>query len=430
MDVDADKTSDRAIYDKTLQTSTNRGCPNADPGAWQCIGTSFFESYGAFPQGTLYTHDFNLATWNSSGFATLRDTVPLACNALRGQLENFEIGNEPDLFIGSRRPQGYSAQDYANDWLNETARFEQYLLEACPDMAAHGVKYMFPSVSSPGAKLKGPDIFKAIGPDAAKKISQVSVHNYMGGATQPGVTLQATLMNHTAVVRSINGHVNYAKAVADLSPNADYIIGEHNSLYGGGAAGLSDVFGAALWAMEFSLNAASTGVIKRIHFHQSIGSPYAAWSPSNPMQTKPPYYGKLAASTFLGDSSKVQVQPIAVCGSVDVNAGYGAYEGGELKRMAVLNLKEYDAGSSTTRGQRKQKLKVQAGSSWTVMRLTAPGARSQADITFNGFAYEAASLGKPVRVAGRASGEVVKADGKGNLFVTVADSEAVVLTRK
>lgn len=153
--------------------------------------------------------------------------MPLACNALRGQLENFEIGNEPDLYIPLRRPDSYSVDDYVDEWRNQTARFEQYLEEACPDMAEN-IKYMFPSVSSPGARLKVSDIFAAAG-DSLDKVTQVSAHNYMDGATRPGVTLQKTLMNHTAVVRSIGGHVKYAKSYTAPNPDAKYIIGEHNS---------------------------------------------------------------------------------------------------------------------------------------------------------------------------------------------------------
>lgn len=328
------------------------------------------------------------------------------------------------MFTGNRRPSDYSVSQYVSEWKNETARFEGFLRQACPDMAKN-VKYMFPSVSSPGAKLHGPDIFKALGTADSKKISQISVHNYMGGATQPGVTLQGTLMNHTAVVKSITSHVNYAKSVSSV--NADYVIGEHNSLYGGGAAGLSDTFGAALWAMEFSLYAASTGVIKRVHFHQSIGSPYAAWSPVNPARTNAPYYGKLAAATFLADSKSIKVQVIAVDGNKDTDVAYGAYVNGDLKRIAVLNLKQYDQG---TRGQKKHSIKVQAGSTWVAKRLTADGAKLTTGATFNGFKYEADSVGKAVKVNGKTTDEVVKADGKGNLAITVKDSEAVVLVRK
>lgn len=127
----------------------------------------------------------------------------------------------------ARRPQGYGVDQYVSEWTNQTAHFEQYLKEACPDMA-DDVRYMFPSVSSPGAKLKAPAIFDAMG-DKADRVTQVSAHNYMSGATSPGVTLQKTLMNHTAVANSIGGHVRYAQSIKAPNKDAEYIIGEHNS---------------------------------------------------------------------------------------------------------------------------------------------------------------------------------------------------------
>ncbi|TFB04916.1 Beta-glucuronidase [Trichoderma ghanense] len=414
---------DRAIYDSTLTTSTASACPNADPGAWQCIGKTFFESYGAFPVGTRYSHQFNLGAYNSSGWNTLQTTVPLACKALAGQLEFWEVGNEPDLYTGSRRPSTYSASQYADEWLNTTQHFESYLRAACPELSGN-VKYIAPSLSSPGARLHIADIFPDEG-NATEKITQVSVHNYMNGATVPGVTLQNTLMSHNAVVNSINNHVNYAKT---STIDADYFIGEHNSLYGGGASGLSDVFGAALWAMEFSLYAASTGVIKRIHFHQSVGSPYAAWVPSGTLATNAPYYGKLAASTFLANSNTIEVKTIALNMDADKDSGYGAYVDGDLRRVAILNLRQYNAGSGT-RGSQTYTVKVAPNSSWKSQRLTAAGATDKTGVTFNGFSYDADSNGLAKRVNGKESDKVIKADGSGNLSFTVQSSEAIVLLK-
>ncbi|GFP54341.1 hypothetical protein ACSS6W_002056 [Trichoderma asperelloides] len=416
---------DRAIYDSTLTTSTASSCPKADPGAWQCIGKSFFESYGGFPAGTRYSHQFNMGAYNSSGWATLKSTVPLACKALEGQLEFWEVGNEPDLYIGSRRPSSYNAANYAAEWVNTTQHFESYLKTACPSLGGR-IKYIAPSLSSPGAKLKINAIFPDEGSSATSKISQVSVHNYMGGATSPGVTLQNTLMSHTAVVNSITNHVNYAKT---STISADYIIGEHNSLYGGGASGLSDVFGAALWAMEFSLYAASTGVIKRIHFHQSVGSPYAAWVPSGTLNTNAPYYGKLAASTFLANSNVIEVQTLALNKDADKDSGYAAYINGELRRVAVLNLRQYNSGSGT-RPNQTYTVQVGAGTSWKSQRLTAAGATDKSGVTFNGFSYDANSNGLAQRVASQESDKVIQADGNGNITFTVQDSEAIVLIKK
>ena len=415
--------SDRAIFDSTLTTPTNGSCVNADPGAYQCIGPTFFDSYGGFPDGTLYSHNFNLATWNSSGFATLKSTVPLACKALRGQLEGFEIGNEPDLYKGSRRPSNYSVDNYVSQWLNEKGRFETYFREACPNMVKD-IKYIFPSVSSPGSSLPVPDIMEAAG-EGTKLVRQISVHNYMGGATQPGVTLQATLMNHTAVANSINSHVDYAQSISD--PSAQYVIGEQNSLYGGGADGLSNVFGAALWGMDFSLYAASTEIIKRIHFHQSVGSPYSAWSPVEPLQTLPPYYGQLASSTFLANSDRIQVKVLSLGGNKDLDSGYTASIGSRVERIAMINLRQFNSTSGEARGSQMYTVNASPRSRWTVKRLTAPGALDMSNITFNGYAYDADSVGQPVRVAGTTSNEKTEADWKGNIAVTVADSEAVVL---
>ncbi|KAL7929227.1 glycoside hydrolase family 79 protein [Trichoderma chlorosporum] len=414
---------DRAIYDPTLTTSTASACPNADPGAWQCIGKTFFESYGGFPAGTRYSHQFNLGAYNSSGWATLEATVPLACKALAGQLEFWEVGNEPDLFTGSRRPSTYNASQYATEWLNTTAHFESYLHKACPQLY-NSLKYIAPSLSSPGARLHIDDIFPDEG-NATEKITQVSVHNYMNGATVPGVTLQNTLMSHTAVVNSITNHVNYAKT---STIDAEYIIGEHNSLYGGGASGLSDVFGAALWAMEFSLYAASTGVIKRIHFHQSVGSPYAAWVPSGNLTTNAPYYGKLAASTFLANSNTINVQTIDLNKDADKDSGYAAYVNGNLRRAAVLNLRQYNSGSGT-RGNQTYTIQVEPRSSWKSQILTAAGATDKTGVTFDGFSYDADSNGLAKRVHGKDCSNIIKADHSGNLTFTVQDSEAIVLLK-
>lgn len=200
-------------------------------------------------------------------------------------------------------------------------------------------------------------------------------------------------------------------------------------VYGGGAVGLSDVYGAALWGLDFSLYAASTQIIKRVHFHQSIGSPYADWAPTEPRQTKAPYYGKLAAATFLAHSDKIQVKTLAIGPRDDVDSGYAAYKGDKLRRVALINLREYDSGSSAQRGSQTYTVDVPPRSRWVAQRLTAPGARDKTGITYNGYAYEAESLGKPVRVQGLETDRVVTPDKNGKLSIEVADSEAVILVR-
>ncbi|KAH8703933.1 glycoside hydrolase family 79 protein [Talaromyces proteolyticus] len=422
--------ADRAIYDANQSEATASSC-DADPEAILCIGKSFFDSYGAFPNGTTYSHNFNLAASNSSGYDTLRETVPLACDALRGQLNVWEVGNEPDLYRGKWRPSDWPAEDYEADWQNATDSLKTYLQDACADMAANGsFSLMAPSVSSPGSGIKVTDIFND-GENSENFVKQISVHNYMAGASSSGVTVQNTLMSHKAVANKLQSHVNLAESLSDV--DADYILGEHNSLYGGGASGKSNVFGAGLWVLEFSAYAASTGFIKREHFHQAVGSAYSAWLPvskdSSDPQTNPPYYGKLAAATFLANSSTIEVKTIDLNGDADKDSGYGAYVNGTLQRVALLNLREFSSSSGSDRGSQNYTISVNPNESWVVKRLTAPGADVDTGVTFNGYSYEYGTLGLPTRDNSTSSDEKVTSDASGNLYVTVADSEAVIITK-
>lgn len=53
----------------------------------------------------------------------------------------------------------------------------------------------------------------------------------------------------------------------------DYIFGETNSYSCHGAPGVSNTAGAAIWAIDYTLFAAVSGV-KRIFFHEGVGFKY------------------------------------------------------------------------------------------------------------------------------------------------------------
>lgn len=420
-------TQDRAIYDPALKSPTARSC-SADPKAIQCIGPSFFHSYRTFPD-TFYSHGFNLAANNVSGYQTLKQTVRLACKAIGSRINVWELGNESNLF-SQWRPSGWTVSDYVGEWLNGTSHIATYLQEACPELGPPS--FMAPSFSTVNSAFSPVTAFQD-GLNSNQTITQISVHNYISGATKPGVTLQGTLMNHSVTVRSLTKHVNAANALASIDPAA-YILGECNSLYGGGASGLSNVFGAALWVLDFTLHAASTGVIHRLHFHQAANAAYGAWSPissvSGPPATHPPYYGKLAAARFLGASNTTTVVEIPLS-STPHESAYAAYKGGDLARFAILNMKEYNVSSTVKRPVATYNFALSGDmveSKWKVERLTAPGSDVTSNVTFGGYAYEYSTLGKGVKVNSTAAKETVQTGKDGVLTIGVSNSEAVVLT--
>ena len=112
----------------------------------------------------------------------------------------------------------------------------------CPDVIHNGkFKFYSPCFAGTGNSLKMIRTWQA-GLDADQEVALVDSHNYIGGATQPGGTLQGTLrgtlMNHTSTVLSVDKHLNESTLLKPYN-NLPYILGETNSLYIGGRTRLT-----------------------------------------------------------------------------------------------------------------------------------------------------------------------------------------------
>jgi Glycosyl hydrolase family 79 C-terminal beta domain len=264
----------------------------------------------------------------------------------------------------------------------------------------------------------------------------VNNHSYIGGATQPGVTLQGTLMNHTSTVHSISSQVNESNYLAYTG--IPFILGETNSLYNEGAPGLSNSFGAALWGVDFNLWCASVG-IRRVHMHQGTDYRYASWQPiptnKTTIGTKPPYYGNIAVAAMLGDLTAGNVSIANLPLESEFESAYAAYVNEKLARIAVINMRAYNYtvnGTSSVlnpvqRPSQEYSFQVPEECEVEVQRLYANGSDAISGITWDGWSYNwELEKGKPVRLHNVTVGERVRAEG-GVVSVTVQDSTAVVL---
>ena len=249
----------------------------------------------------------------------------------------------------------------------------------------------------------------------------------MASATGSGVTLQDTLMNHQAVVKSIANHVTLASEIQQYCPGCSYIMGETNSLSGGGATGLSNVFGAALWVVDYALYQATKN-ISRVHFHQSGTSPYSAWAPtSDPPLTNAPYYGNVLIAGAVGAEDNVELSYFDLGNNDEHTSAYVLYADNTLARMVILNMNEYDQDSGD-RSSQTFALSVPSGVTGAkVERLTAAGADVTGNVTFAGVSYDYdLNMGKPVVLNETATTESVTAEN-GILNVIVMDTEGVLL---
>ncbi|KIM95741.1 hypothetical protein OIDMADRAFT_59521 [Oidiodendron maius Zn] len=400
-------TADEVIYQSSQRDALNFSCPVAKI----CMGPSFFDSYQAFPN-TLFSHGFNMAWNNDTGYTSLKQTVAKACKALENKLSTWEFGNEPDLYLGRLRPSDWSPSAYVANWKDGTEMIFKQLQETCPSLAnAANFTFMAPSIAGNAAKLSPTGVFSA-GLDANKTISEVSFHNYMGIAGSSGTSLQHTLMNHEKNVAKLDEHGQLARQIAAMPgmSSIPYILGETNSLAGGGASGISNTFGAALWGLDFN-----------------VGASYAAWNPSEGA-TFAPYYGHLAAAKFMGKSQLRAVLNISLSEDNSLNSAYAGYNTltGGLDKIAIINFRFYNSSTKAARDNSTYTFKVMPSSNWAIERLEAAGAESVTGVTFGGYAYEYSTMGQPKLVA--RNGEVAKVGLDGILHMTVLDSTAAILS--
>ena len=243
-------------------------------------------------------------------------------------------------------------------------------------------------------------------------------------------TLQGTLMNHTLIKSTIAARTNQSSQMKAVD-NLPFSITEANNILNIGVANLSDVFGSALWAMDFQLYAASTGLIQRMHMQQGSAFFYNSWQPithNNQTQgVRPAYYGDLASTTALGQATDNDVAiSEVVLGSNDTESAYAIYENGSLARLAVINLEAYNM---TTGGRPNATYTFQLDTSCdgtaTGMWLTAPDSNSHTGTTFNGKVYDdSTGVATPV---GNSTCDVPLSICDGILTLDVPHSSAVVV---
>lgn len=230
-------------------------------------------------------------------------------------------------------------------------------------------------------------------------------------------------MNHTEVIKSLTPHVELN--TFHRENGRIYTMGETNSISGDGSHGVSDVFGSALWLVDYALYAASQN-ITRIHFHQGTGYRYASWLPVyhdgiGPL-VKPPYYGNIFVAKFLGTSG-TRVENVNL--SSEYNSAYAAFRNDRLHKLALIDFHEWDPSSNPARPITDFVIPAHSFKSATIEYLTAPGATYNTSISVADYSYDYnLAHGKPVRVENKS---VTVTPLKGVFTIPLAYSEAALV---
>lgn len=219
-----------------------------------------------------------------------------------------------------------------------------------------------------------------------------------------------------------------------LKTGLPYVLREMSSVGPIGMPGVSDTHGAALWTLNFFLYAASIG-ISSVQMHMTDNSNASAWQPI-PMYghattfVRPQYYAHAAIAQLIGNGNgTTQVSSLKTS---NVGAAYSGriraftlYSRDALASVVMINSKQANS-SVTNKGSFTFNLNLgsaNANKDVYLSYLTAPGAESQTEVTWNGMSYDDIT-GNSTTVDN--SENKFKTDGSGRLNVQVRDSQAVV----
>jgi hypothetical protein len=220
---------------------------------------------------------------NSTAWAAAHAAAFSAHAAGWAHVESVEVGNEPEGFNGGEalRPRAWGPRDFAREFAAHADALRAAGMPAAPPLLQ-------------GLVLGGNDsAFNAYWPafarDFAPQLASVSRHHYAldgcGAGAAPSVG---------ALLASDAAAFLQPFAAAAAAARVPFVVGEANSVSCGGARGVSDVFGAALWALDFLLDAAALNATQ-VNLH---GGPRNAYSP---IQTEdPPSRAPRAMPVFMG----------------------------------------------------------------------------------------------------------------------------------
>jgi hypothetical protein len=182
-----------------------------------------------------------------------------AANALGPRLLGFEIGNEPEFgfstynaFLGRWRSlaaaitnalPGWAITNRGNGWIFEGADAGQGQLSAYTDPFAR---------------------------DESGVVSMLTQHYYRAAGGQPGDTMQLLLQPDPFLLKLTTNIVGAATGHCALGTR----ITECASYSAGGVQGVSDVYGAALWSLDYMFTVALNGG-QGVNFHGGGQSPYS-----------------------------------------------------------------------------------------------------------------------------------------------------------
>ncbi len=338
--------------------------------------------------------------------STAAREVAAAHAALGPYLAGVEIGNEPDSYAAhGLRSEPWGVAEY----LGQVAAYRQAIAAITP-----GVPIVGPDVSGSRAFASWATAFAA-----SVHPALLTGHHYPLGC-HDAVAPSIPRLLSAGVRRAEGGALDRYESLA-AAAHVPFRLDETGSVSCGGRAGVSDTFAAALWALDLSVRAMTTG-LAGINFegnplHCNTYTPICARTTarlnSGVLSPQPEWYALLMTRYLVGDRPlRVHVAP------TEPNLDAAAL----LAPDGAVHLVVVDEAPATSRPTALRVSVAGGFSSARVLALTAPSLASQDRVTLGGAAVRAdGSWSAPRRLP-------VHRPKAGTITVDIASGSAALIT--
>ncbi|KAG4219050.1 hypothetical protein PC116_g32470, partial [Phytophthora cactorum] len=219
------------------------------------VGQRFFEAANRLPKGTTVTWGLNLAYEQDDYIEQITTMAQLVLsNCPNLTITSFEIGNEPDLYLQNGFRTGtWGGRVYTQQWLERAAAIDKQVLqpngipsnffEAAATASTIGTDFQI-------ADLMSFDISAEAGGSATPYLNGWNQHDYyyyIGVSGYPVSLEQLTKLQTTEdQFEAWIGQVKQAQRIP-----YPYALREMGVVGPIGLAGVTAVFGTALWTLNF-----------------------------------------------------------------------------------------------------------------------------------------------------------------------------------
>ncbi|XP_006455732.1 hypothetical protein AGABI2DRAFT_195117 [Agaricus bisporus var. bisporus H97] len=281
------------------------------------------------------------------------DIVELGQQYLGEHLIGIEVGNEPDFYVShGHRAEGYGPPNYVDEFgqvvsaMNNDANAANRKLLIGPNVDLNWNiqdvwdtgfvdRYNENLVALAVERYPTDNCFAQFGSGTPRN-AQDEFPNYL--THQSGQDMAGPYLASTAFAQT---------------KGKPFLMFETNTASCGGFAGISDVFGAALWAVDYAMTMAHSN-FSGIMFH--FGGQNVFYNPFTPPPTNqsafhqwtvgPIYYSALVVAEAIGSSGNAQVIDLVANGGELLTPAYAIYENGQPVRMLLVNFVDDPSGNS------------------------------------------------------------------------------------